>query len=72
VSGASARAGGELDAKVQVSDGLTSTGDPRTCFRGSRPATRRADASVWQDQDVDPSSHHGQAWNVFMSQWSSP
>ena len=56
--------------KVQVSDGLTSTGDYANVFpwiKAGGPG--RADA-VWYGQDlpVDPSSHSGQKWNVFMSQ----
>src|SRR5207249_3911594 len=55
---------------VQVSDASTRTGDATNVFpwiKAGGPG--RADA-VWygSDKAVDPSSHNGQAWNVFMSQ----
>jgi hypothetical protein len=57
-------------APVQVSDGLTTTGDATNIFpwiKAGGPG--RADA-VWygSDKQVDPSSHNNQSWNVFMSQ----
>ena len=71
VSGASAATGWtNWTAPVQVSDGSTATGDAVNVFpwiRAGGPG--RADA-VWygSDKSVDPSSHGGQAWNVFMAQ----
>ena len=57
-------------APVQVSDGLTASGDATNVFpwiKAGGPG--RADA-VWygSDKQVDPSSHNAQVWNVFMSQ----
>src|SRR5437667_11172924 len=57
-------------APVQVSDGLTASGDATNVFpwiKAGGPG--RADA-VWygSDKQVDPSSHNNQSWNVFMSQ----
>jgi hypothetical protein len=71
VSAASAASGWtNWTAPVQVSDGLTTTGDATNVFpwiKAGGPG--RADA-VWygSDKQVDPSSHNNQAWNVFMSQ----
>src|SRR5207247_451560 len=71
VSAASAASGWESwTTPVQVSDGMTSTGDAVNVFpwiKAGGPG--RADA-VWYGSDkiVDPSSHHNQSWNVFMSQ----
>jgi len=56
--------------KVQVSDGLTSTGDATNIFPWIKAGgAGRADA-VWygSDKQVDPSTHNNQSWNVFMSQ----
>jgi hypothetical protein len=55
---------------VKVSDGSTSTGDAVNVFPWIKAGgAGRADA-VWygSNLNVDPSSHNGQAWNVFMNQ----
>jgi hypothetical protein len=75
VSGASASTGWTTwTAPVQVSDGSTATGDATNVFpwiKAGGPG--RADA-VWygSDKQVDPSSHNGQSWNVFMNQLVFP
>src|SRR6266568_4826935 len=71
VSAASAASGwAKWSTPVQVSDGSLATGDAVNVFpwiKAGGPG--RADA-VWygSNKNVDPSSHSGQAWNVFMSQ----
>src|SRR5438034_3597001 len=71
VSAASAASGWKSwTPPVQVSDGSSATGDAVNIFpwiKAGGPG--RADA-VWygSDQNVDPSSHNNQSWNVFMSQ----
>ena len=71
VSAASAASGWtNWTTPVQVSDASTATGDATNVFpwiKAGGPG--RADA-VWygSDQQVDPSGHFGQKWNVFMSQ----
>jgi hypothetical protein len=71
VSAASAASGWTAwTPAVQVSDGSTGTGDATNVFpwiKAGGPG--RADA-VWygSDQQVDPSSHNNQVWNVFMNQ----
>src|SRR5439155_1663925 len=71
VSAASAASGwSSWSTPVRVSDGMTSTGAAVNVFpwiKAGGPG--RADA-VWYGSDkiVDPSSHHNQSWNVFMSQ----
>ena len=75
VSAASAASGWtSWTAPVQVSDGSTATDDATNVFpwiKAGGPG--RADA-VWYGSNlqVDPSSHHNQAWNVFMSQLVFP
>src|SRR5947209_3839168 len=71
VSAASASSGWRTwTPRLQVSDGSMATGDAVNVFpwiKAGGPG--RADA-VWygSDKNVDPSSHSGQAWNVFMAQ----
>src|SRR5258708_34903734 len=71
VSASSATSGwSRWTTQVQVSDGLTSTGDATNIFPWIKAGgAGRADA-VWygSDKQVDPSSHNNQSWNVFMSQ----
>jgi hypothetical protein len=75
VSAASAASGWtNWTAPVQVSDGLTGTGDAVNVFpwiKAGGPG--RADA-VWygSDKSVDPSSQSNQSWNVFMAQTVFP
>src|SRR5437899_554301 len=71
VSAASAASGWRnWTPPLQVSDGSTATGDAVNVFpwiKAGGPG--RADA-VWygSDNNADPSSQSGQAWNVFMAQ----
>jgi hypothetical protein len=71
VSAASAASGWTAWTKpVQVSNASTATGDAVNVFpwiKAGGPG--RADA-VWygSNENVDPSSQNGQAWNVFMNQ----
>ena len=61
---------GTWTVPVRVSDGSTSTGDAVNVFPWIKAGgAGRADA-VWygSNLNVDPSSHNGQAWNVFMNQ----
>src|SRR5436190_3449180 len=61
-------------APVQVSDGSTSTGDATNVFPWIKAGGPGHADAVWygSDQQVDPSSHNNQAWNVFMSQLVFP
>jgi hypothetical protein len=71
VSAASAASGWQTWSKpVQVSDASTTTGDAVNVFPWIKAGSAgRADA-VWYgaNENVDPSSQSGQAWNVFMNQ----
>jgi hypothetical protein len=75
VSAASASSGWQRwTAPVRVSNASTATGDAVNVFpwiKAGGPG--RADAAWYgSNKKVDPSSHGGQAWNVFMSQLVFP
>jgi hypothetical protein len=75
VSGSSAASGWRTWTKpVQVSNGSASVGDAVNVFPWIKAGgAGRADA-VWygSNQQVDPSSQDGQAWNAFMNQLVFP
>src|SRR3989454_4761726 len=71
VSAASAASGWRTwTPPLQVSDGSTATGDAVNVFPWIKAGGPGQADAVWygSDMNVDPSSHSGQAWNVFMAQ----
>src|SRR5436190_17672298 len=71
VSAASAASGWKAwTPPVQVSDGSTATGDAVNVFPWIKAGGAGRSDAVWygSNKNVDPSSHNGQAWNVFMAQ----
>jgi len=71
VSAASAATGWKnWSTPVQVSDASITTGDAVNVFPWIKAGGAGMADAVWygSDQNVDPSSHNNQSWNVFMSQ----
>jgi hypothetical protein len=75
VTGSSAASGWTRWTKpVQVSNASTSTGDATNIFPWDKAGGPGRVDAVWYGSNkmIDPSSHAGQAWNVFMNQLVFP